>query len=197
MLPSTAVGTLEFRAIQEPVRTIRGLGGYYQAKARDIDTAQKVVRCEDIFKNERFDVEYDFLVVAAGSKTNTFGTPGVEAREGKEVFFLKHLYHARQIRNRILECFERAGTPSCSAADRERLLSFVVVGGGATSCEFTMELADFLKEDVSRWFPDVHSPLDHPPATTPRLPVAPMRPGASFLSPLLAAACADGQGDAG
>ena len=33
LLPSTAVGTLEFRAIQEPVRTIQGLGKYYQAKA--------------------------------------------------------------------------------------------------------------------------------------------------------------------
>ena len=30
LLPSTAVGTLEFRAIQEPVRTIPGLK-YYQA----------------------------------------------------------------------------------------------------------------------------------------------------------------------
>ena len=33
-LPSTAVGTLEFRAIQEPIRTTIGLGEYYQAKAR-------------------------------------------------------------------------------------------------------------------------------------------------------------------
>ena len=32
LLPSTAVGTLEFRAIQEPIRTIAGLGEYYQAK---------------------------------------------------------------------------------------------------------------------------------------------------------------------
>lgn len=30
LLPSTAVGTLEFRAIQEPVRTISGLQEYYQ-----------------------------------------------------------------------------------------------------------------------------------------------------------------------
>mmetsp|Transcript_16735 Transcript_16735/g.36919 ORF Transcript_16735/g.36919 Transcript_16735/m.36919 type:complete len:149 (+) Transcript_16735:97-543(+) len=35
LLPSTAVGTLEFRAIQEPVRTIENLGQYYQAKALD------------------------------------------------------------------------------------------------------------------------------------------------------------------
>ena len=32
LLPSTAVGTLEFRAIQEPIRTIPQLGKYYQAR---------------------------------------------------------------------------------------------------------------------------------------------------------------------
>ena len=78
-------------------------------------------------------MRYDYLVIATGCKSNTFGTPGVEAREGKEVFFLKHLHHARQIRNRILECFERATNPTLSDAERARLLSFVVVGGGATS----------------------------------------------------------------
>ena len=48
------------------------------------------------------------------------------------VFFLKHLYHARQIRNRILECFERASNPTIPDVQRDRLLSFIVVGGGPT-----------------------------------------------------------------
>ena len=106
-LPATTVGTLEFRAIQEPIRTVKDLGEYYQAKARRLNVAEQRVECEDLFKGIRFDVRYDYLVVAAGCKTNTFNTPGVAEREGKEVFFLKHLHHARQIRNRTLECFER------------------------------------------------------------------------------------------
>jgi NADH dehydrogenase FAD-containing subunit len=56
-------------------------------------------------------VPYDKLLIAAGCKTATFGTPGVAEREGREVFFLKHLFHARAIRNRILECYERAEIP--------------------------------------------------------------------------------------
>eukprot|EP00962_Isochrysis_galbana_P020930 scaffold6144_cov94-Isochrysis_galbana.AAC.1 len=80
-----------------------------------------------------------------GCKTNTFGTPGVSEREGKEVFFLKNLSHARQIRQRTLGCFERASMPGISNAEREALLSFVVVGGGPTSCEFVSELHDFLR----------------------------------------------------
>lgn len=155
LLPSTAVGTLEFRAIQEPVRTIAGLGEYYQAKAREIDKERKVVLCEDLFKGHKFEVKFDYLCVAAGNKTNTFNTPGVAEREGHEVFFLKHLYHARQIRNRVLECFERASNPNISEFEIKRLLSFIVVGGGPTSCEFTTELYDFLQSDVSKWYPDL------------------------------------------
>ena len=120
MLPGTAVGTLEFRAIQEPVRTISGLSEYYQAKARSLDKSKRTVVCEDVFKGSTFEVAYDFLIVACGNKTHTFNTPGVAEREGKEVFFLKHLHHARQIRNRILECFERASNPTLSADDRAR-----------------------------------------------------------------------------
>lgn len=158
LLPSTAVGTLEFRAIQEPVRTIAGLGEYYQAKALGLavtETGKHVVQCADLFKGHKFHVRYDYLCVAAGNKTNTFNTPGIAEREGKEVFFLKHLYHARQIRNRVLECFERASNPNITDFERDRLLSFVIVGGGPTSCEFTTELYDFLKQDVVLWYPDL------------------------------------------
>ena len=77
--------------------------------------------------------------MAAGCKTNTFGTRNVAERERRDVLFLKNLHHARQIRQRILECFERAANPTLSASERARLLSFVVVGGGATSCEFATE----------------------------------------------------------
>lgn len=68
LLPSTAVGTLEFRAIQEPVRTIRGLGQYYMAKGREIDLEKKVVMCEDLYKGVNFEVGFDYLILAAGMK---------------------------------------------------------------------------------------------------------------------------------
>ena len=155
LLPSTAVGTLEFRAIQEPVRTIRDLGEYYQAKARGVDSEGKFVICEDVFKGAEFNVKYDYLVVAAGAKTNTFGINSVNEREGKEVFFLKQLSHARQIRNRAIECFERATSPLVSDFQRKRLLQLIVVGGGPTSCEYTSEVYDFVVNDLKSWYPDL------------------------------------------
>lgn len=62
--------------------------------------------------------------------------PGVE----KYCFFLKTVADARSIRQRIIECFERASSPTTSDVEKSRLLHFVVVGGGPTSVEFSAEL---------------------------------------------------------
>eukprot|EP00752_Nemacystus_decipiens_P002841 g2647.t1 len=152
LLPSTTVGTLEFRCIQEPVRTIKGLQ-YLQAACTGVDFESKSLRCREIFKGTEHDVDYDCLVIATGAQNNTFGVPGVT--EENHVFFLKQLGDARNIRNRLLECFERAANPFISEAERSRLLSFVVVGGGPTSIEYAAELHDFLTSDVKRWYPDL------------------------------------------
>ena len=154
LLPSTAVGTLEFRCIQEPVRTVLGpKGQYVQAKARSLDTENKVLKCESIHDNKQFDVKYDKLVLSVGVKTNTFGIQSI--KEGDGVFFLKNLFHARNIRNNIIDCFEKAAIPGTLSAEKDRILSFVVVGGGPTSCEFVAELYDFVTNDVTRLYKDL------------------------------------------
>jgi NADH dehydrogenase FAD-containing subunit len=152
LLPSTAVGTLEFRCIQEPVRTIPGLD-YKQATCNTIDYKTKTLYCTEAFKNEPFTLNYDYLVLAPGSETNTFNVPGVEGNP--RVFFLKQLHQARMIRNKLIESFERASMPSISKEERQRLLTFVVVGGGPTNVEFASELHDFLTMDVARWYADL------------------------------------------
>ena len=152
LLPSTAVGTLEFRCVQEPVRTIPGVH-YVQAHCEEINFTDKTLTCLEVFKKRRYKEKYDCLVLAVGSETNTFGVPGVY--ESPNVFFLKQLEHARAIRQKLIECFERASTPDLSESERKRLLTFVVVGGGPTNVEFASELHDFLNDDVSKWYPDL------------------------------------------
>jgi len=174
LLPSTTVGTLEFRCVQEPVRTIKDVK-YVQASARNIDFKSKEVICTDLYEHSQdgikqqrneFKIKYDKLVLAVGTKSNTFGVPGIHSTEEDvghsqtgtnrhNVFFLKQLEHARSIRNRIIECFERASSPTVTEAEKKRLLTFIVVGGGPTSIEFTSELHDFLDTDVCRWYPDL------------------------------------------
>ena len=77
LLPSTAVGTLEFRCIQEPVRSHLGpLGNYVQAKARELDPEKQILKCETVH-NDIFELEYDKLVISVGVKTNVSARKGV------------------------------------------------------------------------------------------------------------------------
>ena len=89
LLPSASVGTLEFRAIQEPVRTIPGIK-YEQAFVDHINFKEKILDCKDAFKNGHcFSLPYDALVLAVGSETATFGVKGLQNNEN--VFFLRQV----------------------------------------------------------------------------------------------------------
>lgn len=145
------MGTLEFRCIIEPVRTLSNLH-YYQAHCDQVDAKKNQIHCRDFFNPEKeFALDYDYLVCCHGANSNTFHVPGVE----QHAFFLKQLSDARAIRNRLMELFERASNRFISDAERQALTTFVIVGGGPTSIEFSGELHDFIVEDVAKWFPDV------------------------------------------
>lgn len=85
-----------------------------------------------------------------GSATNAHGVKGLE-----HCHFLKSIEDAQQIKNRILHNLELACLPTTSDAERRRLLSFVVSGGGPTGVEFAAELFDMLNEDLLRSFPRI------------------------------------------
>ena len=152
LLPSTTVGTVEFRSIIEPVRLADKRLQYYQAQAASVDLEGRVLRCEGAFQGRPFDVAYDELLIAVGAVSHTFGVPGVE----ENAHFLKELSDARSIRQKIIECFERAAQPGRDAVEIANLLRFVVVGGGPTGVEFAAELHDFVTRELRRWFPKLY-----------------------------------------
>jgi NADH dehydrogenase FAD-containing subunit len=135
LLASTTVGTLEFRCVTEAVRTARPDLNltYVQASCTAVDPISKSLHCVDHFSKETFNYRYDKLVIAVGAESATWGVKGV----GEHAFTLKSLADARAIRNRIMECFERASNPVISIAERRRLLHFVVCGGGPTNVELS------------------------------------------------------------
>lgn len=122
----------------------------------NINFENGVLNCKDSFeKAHEFDVKYDALILAPGSETNTFDVKGVVG-DDNHVYFLKQLSHSRKIRDRVIECFERASSPGViNNKERNQLLTFVIVGGGPTSIEFTSELYDFIKKDVSVCYPEL------------------------------------------
>lgn len=149
LLASTAVGTLEFRCIAEPVRHKKRSAKYFEAYARKIDIEKKVLHCENALKKGDFSLKYDKLIIACGAISNTFGTPGVY----ENAFFLKEVADARNIRHRVIDNFELAAEPDTPEEDKKALLHFAVVGGGPTGIELSAELHDFIEHDVSKLYP--------------------------------------------
>jgi len=96
-------------------------------------------------------MSYDLLVVGVGSANNTFGIAGVD----EHCFYFKTIEDALKLRRRVSECFERAALPDTPDAERRRLLSFVVVGGGPTGVEVAAEMHDMIYEDLARLYPSI------------------------------------------
>jgi len=151
LLPSTTVGTIEFRSIIEPIRYARRRIIFYHAEAIDVLTESKTVSCVGVGTQQKFEVPFDVLVIAVGAVSNSFGIPGVETH----AYFLKELADARALRQRIIQCFELANLPETTVERREQLLHFVVCGGGPTGVEFAAELNDFLQEDLQKSYAHV------------------------------------------
>ncbi|GFP89548.1 external alternative NAD(P)H-ubiquinone oxidoreductase b4 mitochondrial [Phtheirospermum japonicum] len=158
LLPSVTNGTVEARSIVEPIRSIvrkkKFDVEFEEAECYKIDTENKKVHCRstqqnNLGGNEEFTVDYDYLVIGMGARSNTFNTPGVV----EHAHFLKEIDDAQRIRRTVIDCFERASLPSISEEERKRILHFVVVGGGPTGVEFAAELHDFVNEDIARLYP--------------------------------------------
>src|SRR5689334_1584950 len=95
-------------------------------------------------------LDYDACVVATGSVTNYYGNRSVE----EHALGLKDLGQALQLRNHVLECLEQA-TVVDDPTERERLLTFCIVGGGPTGVEYAGALAEFVRLVVPYEYPEL------------------------------------------
>lgn len=97
------------------------------------------------------DFAYDYLCIATGAQTNFFGNAELE----KHSMQLKSIPDALDLRSDILQEFEKALSQG-GAGNIERILNFVVVGGGPTGVETAGALAEIKKNVV----PADYSELD-------------------------------------
>ncbi|XP_057961310.1 internal alternative NAD(P)H-ubiquinone oxidoreductase A1, mitochondrial-like [Malania oleifera] len=156
LLASTCVGTLEFRSVAEPVSRIQSAlarepnSYFYLASCTGVDTHKHEVYCQTVdniglsHEPYQFKVAYDKLVIAAGAEPLTFGIKGVK----ENAFFLREVYHAQEIRKKLLLNLMQSENPGISEEEKKRLLHCVVIGGGPTGVEFSGELSDFIMRDV-------------------------------------------------
>src|SRR5258707_2163091 len=92
-------------------------------------------------------ISYDYLVIATGATHSYFGhDEWAEFAPG-----LKRIEDATRIRRRILLAFEQAELAD-TEAERQRLLTFVIVGGGATGVEMAGAIAGGGRETLANDF---------------------------------------------
>jgi NADH dehydrogenase len=96
---------------------------------------------------EKSVLPYDYLVVALGGCTSYFGHPEWEEFAPG----LKTLDDALRIRSRVLLAFEKAEN-TADLAEREALLTIVIVGGGPTGVELAGAFAELTRMVLKRDF---------------------------------------------
>jgi NADH:ubiquinone reductase (H+-translocating) len=84
----------------------------------------------------RHRIRFDYLVVAVGSVTNDFGTPGV----AQNCLFLDTQAQADRFRHRLLDHCLRVSRSLSVSPDAEVFVRIAIVGAGATGVELAAEL---------------------------------------------------------
>jgi NADH dehydrogenase len=145
MVPSVIPSNAEVRHVAHSLRRIlKPLGvEFFQDEVVGVDFEARRV------KTTERDYPYDYLVLAPGSRTTYFGTPGAE----ENAMDVKGLRDALRVRNHVIDCFEEAEHLDGQAPDD--LLTFVVVGGGPTGVEAAADMHDLTFDVLEDDYPNV------------------------------------------
>ncbi|HEY7226975.1 MAG TPA: NAD(P)/FAD-dependent oxidoreductase [Nitrososphaeraceae archaeon] len=155
MLPEISTGMIETRHIVTPLRAFCNRAKFFETEIESIDLEnKKVVITHRIgkFTNpvewRSHILKYDHLVIALGSETNFFGISDAS----KQAFTLKSLGDAIILRNHVINMLEQADIEHEDLQLRNRLLTFVVVGGGFSGVEIVGELNDFIEDSIKYFY---------------------------------------------
>ncbi|MDP3073749.1 MAG: NAD(P)/FAD-dependent oxidoreductase [Opitutaceae bacterium] len=144
LLYQVATAGLSAVDIAQPVRAVFGARpnlDVIMAEVTAIDLAAKRVT------HARGELNYDYLVIAAGGATSYFGHPEWEQHAPG----LKTLDDALRIRRMVLCSLERAETEP-DPVKREAAMNIVVIGGGPTGVEVAGALAELTRTVLNRDF---------------------------------------------
>lgn len=147
LLYQVATSGLEPTAISFPLRRVlrRHRDFHFRmASVTEVDSQAQIVH------TDIGDLDYDFLVIAAGAKTNYFGIQNIE----QQAFPLKSVAHALALRNHIYRTLELSIDIS-DLESRQPYLNFVIVGGGPTGVELAGALAELRNRTLPADYPDL------------------------------------------
>jgi NADH dehydrogenase len=144
LLHEVATGSLDANMDEVGYRSHCHRWGYrfFYGTLESIDRSARQVRLAPVFDDKGREViaahaiRYDYLVLAYGSVTNDFGTPGV----AENCTFLDSRAQADRFRDRLLDhCLRVSRTMTADPAS-DAHVRIAIVGGGATGVELAAEL---------------------------------------------------------
>lgn len=153
LIYQVASAGLEPSSISFPFRRLfQGQKDFFfrMAEVKEVDAAGKKIA------TSVGDIHYDYLVLAAGARTNFFGNKEIEAA----TLPMKSVSEAMRLRNTILRNLEKAETEE-DPARRQALMNIVVVGGGASGVEIAGAVAEMKKNILARDYPDLDASQMH------------------------------------
>lgn len=141
LLYQVATATLNPSDITAPIRHVlrkQRNAVVLLADVTAIDVVRRTVSIDD--GEHRRDIDYDYLIVAAGARHAYFGHDEWET----EAPGLKTIDDALEIRRRFLLAFERAELTD-DDGEREAYMTIVIVGGGPTGVELAGLIPDVVR----------------------------------------------------
>ncbi len=152
LLYQVATAGIETESIAYPVRGILRRyrnADFLMAEVTGVDFERKLVLTDGP------PVEYDYLIISAGSANNYFGNDAL----AEHTLGMKDIDDAERLRNNLLLAFE-AAVHERDPARRAALLTFVIIGGGPTGVELAGAFAELIHHVLRKDYPmiDRHEP---------------------------------------
>jgi len=144
LLYQVATSMLAAGDIAYPLRKIAAEFDEFDTKRAEVVSIDPLARTVTTRRGETY--SGDYIVLAAGSQPNFFGTPGAE-----HAFPLYSLDDADRLKTRIIQAFEEAD--SDPRLVDEGAIDFVVVGGGPTGVEVAGALSEMINTTMVHEFP--------------------------------------------
>lgn len=127
-------------AAPDIARSLRGILSKAKNVSVFLDHVQDINAAEKTVRGKEHSYDYDYLVIATGTRTSWFGNDGWE----QHTIGLKTLRDSYQIRQKLLAALERAEIIS-DEEEQKRLMTVVIVGAGPTGVELAGAFEDLVQ----------------------------------------------------
>lgn len=146
LLPEMIGGTIKLQHGVTPIRRLLRSTRVYIREIQNIDLTMRTVSLAQGFQPKPEILAFDQLVICLGSRLDFTKVQGMQ----EHAIPFKYLGDAMRLRYEAVRALEEADI-QIDPAERRKLLTFVVAGGGFSGVECIAELHDFLQHAIAAY----------------------------------------------